>query len=509
MGRLKDVYTEFTEWHENFDEEEKPEQFDFAINIYLLLAGADAKNAEPLIADFFYDLFPQPLGGRIWGMATDGTNTFNFDFYNTDKAINGFSALTKEDIHLFFSPSIYRGWRTDKNALYTNTVYIDIDDIPGVDFATMDDDSVKTYLISTYNLTPELLPNWLVCSGHGLHLYYLVDTLDMKNSVDAYRRALYTDYLITYFGADIACRNKSRILRFPGSRNIKDVDNIKTTRLLHLNNSNNRDISRLDAFVASPEQIEAYIIACNRRREEKRKATMKRNGTTPGRKRKQAPKITDSERKPIPRMAIPKVDITPIKPIHATASHPELKVMLSPLPANSRYRRILRDLHNYAARRRGCPTGYRAIYTHLTAVYLKRTNTTENDAYRYVRRYVDADFYAEAEAIVKSVYKRTTNYMYTNERIADLLGFTSQDLQYAFAAYTDNQRQAARTKAVNAYDARRYEESRTEAQTRKQQRHDYVKEHPADTAAQLAEQLGCSVRTIKSIRAAIRKEEKG
>lgn len=507
MGRIKDVYTEFTEWYENFKEDEAPEQFDFAINTYLLLAGSVTKDANPLIADFFHDLFPEPLGGRIWGMASDGTNTFNFDFWDADKAIKGFSVLSKEDVHLYFSPSIYRGWRTDKNALYTNTIYIDIDDIPGINFTEMDEDDIKSYLISTYNLTTELLPNWLVCSGHGLHLYYLVNKINMKNSVDAYLRALYTDYLITYFGADIACRNKSRILRFPGSRNIKDMDNIKTTRLFHLNKSDNRDISRLDAFIASPEQIEAYMLECNRQREEKRKATMKRNGTTPGRKRTHPPKVVATSKKTKPLMAIPKVDITPPKPEHATASHPELKVILSPLPAKSRYRRILRDLHNYAARRRGCPTGYRAIYTHLTAVYLKRTNVTEEIACEYIKRYVDAGFYTEAEAIIKSVYKQATKYMYTNKRIADLLGFTPQDLRYAFAAYTDIQKQTARKKVVDAYDEKRYKESRTEAQTRRQERYDYVKGHQADTAAQLAEKLGCSVRTIKSIRAAIRNEE--
>lgn len=508
MGRIKDIYIAFTEGHDNFDEEENPKRFDFAIDIYLLLAGAKPKHAIPLIADFCHDIFPQPLKGRIWGMASDGVNTFNFDFWNVDKAINGFSVLTEQNIHLYYSPSMYKGWRTDKNVLYTHTIYIDIDDIPGVDFTAMDDDSIKSYLMSTYNLTPDLLPNWLVCSGHGLHLYYLVNELNLKNSVDAYQRALYTDYLITYFGADIACRNKSRILRFPGSKNIKDMDNIKTTRLLHLNQSDNRDISRLNAFVASPEQIEAYMLECNRKREEKRRATMKRNGTTPGRRRTHPPKITDAAKKTTPRIAIPKVDTAPVKPIHVTASHPELKVILSPLPAKSRYRCILRDLHNYAARRRGCPTGYRAIYTHLTAVYLKRTNVSEEAAYEYIKRYVDTGFYPEAEAIIKSVYKRTAKYMYTNKRIAELLGFTPHDLQYSFAAYTDAQKQAARKKTVDAYDEKRYKESRTDAQKRKQQRHDYVKEHPDSTAAQLAETLGCSVRTIKSIRAAIREEEK-
>lgn len=506
MGYYKNLVIEFMELYPDL-EEDSPE-FDFRFGLHEALHTVSGTNPEPIVTDFFHDIFPD-LGknGIIWCMASVGSNSYNFCYRDVGNALNGIAALTKQDVNLYFSPAVFTGWRKDKNVKCINTIYIDIDDIADMDFSEMGENDIKSYLTTTYNLTPAMLPDWLVASGHGLHLYYLIDTLNLKNSGDSELRARYTDYLITYFHADIACRNKSRVLRFPTSRNVKDMDNIKTTRLFHLNRSNNKDIRRLDRFKCTQAEVSEYINHCNKEQAEKRKQTMIKNGTY---KPKTIKPIKTAEKSNIPapaKITATEVKKQPDKP--KTGTHPELKLNLYPMPSTSRYKRVLRDLHNYAARRKGCPKGYRAIFTHIMAVYLKRVSMPENAAVFYMERYLDDEFLEEAKSIVKNVYTSDTRYMYTNERIAALLNFDTLDLKYAFSAYTATQKQDARAKSVNAYDAKRYSESRTDTQAKRKQRYDYIKSHMDTTAAQLAKELDCSVRTVKSIRSAIRKSKEG
>ena len=229
-------------------------------------------------------------------------------------------------------------------------------------------------------------------------------------------------------------------------------------------------------------------------------------------------KVADKRSTPIPIQTTAKtvsainkskIDIQPDSATSKTGVHPELKINTFPMPTKSRYKRILRDLHNYAARRKGCPKGHRAIYTHITAIFLKRILVPEEAAVERVKQYIDRDFFDEAEEIVRNAYASKTQYMYTNARIAALLDFQEYDIKNSFSAYTVEQKQAARVKSVKSYDAKRYAENRANIQEKRQQRYEYVKSHMDFTAASLAEELGCSIRTIKSVKAVIRQQEKG
>lgn len=133
----------------------------------------------------------------------------------------------------------------------------------------------------------------------------------------------------------------------------------------------------------------------------------------------------------------------------------------------------------------------------------------EEAAVERVKQYIDRDFFDEAEEIVRNAYASKTQYMYTNARIAALLDFQEYDIKNSFSAYTVEQKQAARVKSVKSYDAKRYAENRANIQEKRQQRYEYVKSHMDFTAASLAEELGCSIRTIKSVKAVIRQQEKG
>lgn len=487
---------------DNIEDDEEPdlERFNFSFEIWNTLQSCKDKEVDKFVRDFMYELFPVIKGNEcIWAMASVGALTYNFSFEDIDSAVKGLYALTQKNVNLYFSPAIFCGWRKDKNVRHINTIYIDIDDVEEIDFSIMNQEEIEQYLLDTFHLIPEMLPNWLVTSGHGLHLYYLVETLDLKKPNDSELRIKYTDYLITHFKADIACRNKSRILRFPHSRNVKNIDDIKTTRLFHTNMSEDRAIERLNYFTYSQCEMDTYMEECKARRAEKRRQTMIANGTY--RRKKTVLKAIKKE-------AAPKIKKSIIKDSHSwIASHPELKCSFKPLPSKARYRKIVRDLHNWAARRNGVPKGYRAIFTHILTVYMKRMFISEEETIICASHYLDEDFMEEAKAIIQCIYASNTEYMYRNEYIAELLDFTGEDLKNSFANYTEGQKKEARKKAVDTYDIKRFGAKRAEAQQKKIERYNYIKEHPEQTANELSKILKCSVRTIKYERAKIRQEK--
>ncbi|NBH71104.1 hypothetical protein D3Z51_03485 [Clostridiaceae bacterium] len=512
MGLFKTQIMGFMEEHPQYeyifddiedDEEPDLEQFNFSFDIWNTLQHCKDKEPDKLVQDFIYDLFPVLKGNEcIWAMASVGALTYNFSFEDIDTAVKGLYVLAKENVNLYFSPAIFCGWRKDKNVRHINTIYIDIDDVEGIDFSIMSQEEIEQYLLDTFHLIPEMLPNWLVTSGHGLHLYYLIETLNLKKQNDSELRLKYTDYLITRFKADIACRNKSRILRFPYSRNVKHIDDVKTTRLFHMNLSEDRTIERLNYFAYSQYEMDTYMEECKARRAEKRRQTMIANGTY--RRKKTVLKVTKKKESPKIKKSIIKIT----KDSHLwIASHPELKCSFKPLSSKARYRKIVRDLHNWAAIRNGVPKGYRAIFTHILTVYMKRMFISEEDTIICASHYVDEDFMEEAKAIIQCIYASNTEYMYRNEHIAELLDFTEEDLKNSFANYTEGQRKEARKRAVDSYDNKRLGAKRTESQQKKIERYNYIKEHPEQTANELSKILKCSIRTIKYERAKIRQEK--
>lgn len=501
MSNLKQELIEFTDF---YDIDEENPNFDFLFHMHCVINTTKTYPIEKETRDFFNDLFPTiSETSQVWTMISQGSKVFNLRFTDLEEALTILSRLCKEDYNLYFSPATFKGWRTDKNVNSISTVFIDIDDLK-IDFSSMDKEEIKEFLMNKFSLPEKMLPNWIVSSGHGLHLYYLIDTLDLKKKENADLWLSYIDYLIYHFKADTSCRNRSRILRFPNSRNVKHMDDIRTTKLYHLNTSDDRSIDRLDFFKAKDFMIERYKKKCNEEKAAKRKATMEKNGTL-RKKSTPRPKVVKASIEPKEEPAPP---IIKPEPPAKSFSHPELKVITTPLPTSARYRRIVRDLHNYAARRSGVPEGHRAIFTHLMAIFLKRMKVVKEEALSYIETYLDEDFSQEAAAIIESVYRTKTSYLYTNERIAELLNFTEEDLKNSFSAYTEEQKEKATKKRNAEYHDKIYKEERAKRAEFKKQRYEYVKNNPQKTAAELAKDLDYSIRTIKRIRAQIRQDEK-
>ncbi len=516
MGKYKDLMIEFDESHDDMEHNSDKYFFVFDLWIKCRLSRCISMKAE--LKRFFNDVFPA-LGRNecIWCMASSSEGiSYNFSYGDREQALRDLSILADKNVNLYFSPALFTGWRTDRNVSRINTIYIDIDDIEGMDFSRIDESRIKNWLCEVYHLTEEVLPNWVVASGHGLHLYWLVGEIDLTSGQGTDLRKQYTDYLITYFKADIACRNKSRILRFPNSRNVKDINNIKITRLFHINKSKDRGIIRLDFFRCSNEAVDTYVSENIKRRSEKRKATMIKNGTWRERKDKaeKATKGPQISKRPLTKGRQKKSGIKYDIPDEVSQSRGRdtrtgtviKELIQEPLSPKRRYLRIIRDLQNYAIRRYTVPQGYRAIFCHILAVYCKKARFSIEDVEAILYDCIDNGFINEADQILQSVYQSQTDYTYTNERIAELLNFQSCDLEKSYACYTEGQREERRKRALKRYDNKRYGDSRKRKTELKQRRMEFIKEHSNMTAKELAEALDCSERTIRYIKADMKQD---
>ena len=518
---IKEFFTDFQETHPYL--EVGTPQFDFKCNNALLMQTATLDNVSAELSAFFRDIFGTLAESeRVWVMAqTHDGLTDNLYFADTDKALATLAALCKQDVHLYFSPAIYNmRKRKDKNVRRLRVIFADIDGLTDIDLGQATEQEIKEYLCKNYQLTEDMLPNWVVVSGHGLHLYYLINLLNMKTKKGKSLQRQYIDYLITYFKADTSCRNLSRILRFPTSKNVKDLGDIKQTRLLHLNTSTDRRIKRLDYFSCTEEQVAAYTAYCNEKRAEKARETRARNKALRDAAKAGADNMTtptSGEIKPSIAAYLEEARKASTQPRDnrkrkkqskeaPKPSHPELCVNLAPMKAKERYRKILRDLHNYAARRGGCPQGFRSNFTHIMASLLSRMLCySEEDAINYISKYVDEGFLPEVRYTVHSVFSQGDDYMYTNSRIAELLKFQPCDLQHSFAAYTEMQKIETRQRTQNAYDEKRYHAKRTARKQQKTERKVFIQAHPEMTAQELAVALKCSVRTVYNIKSGIKK----
>ena len=114
MGVYSELYIDFIENYPQLIE--GTEKFDFMFDMFIALKTTDGVKPNPLIAEFFKDVFCELHGGDIlWAMASAGGYSYNFSFSTLDEALKGFTALLNYDVNLYYSPAIFKGWRKDKN----------------------------------------------------------------------------------------------------------------------------------------------------------------------------------------------------------------------------------------------------------------------------------------------------------------------------------------------------------------------------------------------------------
>lgn len=148
--------------------------------------------------------------------------------------------------NLFFSPNSF-GYRYDYKKKYSyisrdgkhlqtlECLYVDLD-LKDSDHYMEHPETVYEYLkIHYFGEGTELpTPTMAINSGNGLHLYWKINSLCYKGNLDQYKMVQqYIFDMLCDFGADSAVTNDFvRILRIPGTKNIKRFTNHVTNELV-------------------------------------------------------------------------------------------------------------------------------------------------------------------------------------------------------------------------------------------------------------------------------------
>jgi len=178
----------------------------------------------PLVIDFFNSVIPKSDSYKRYIMLLGKTGCANYKYKTDEEFIAGYSKYAPLLTDTFFSPCLYDGWWESVNACLCNVIFLDIDGITDVNLLTMSTTEISDWLTETYNIPSHLLPDWCICPGHGIHLYFVVDEMDYTDTEQGKLRDYYTDMLICYFHADVSCSNRNHILRLPFSYNCKNSE---------------------------------------------------------------------------------------------------------------------------------------------------------------------------------------------------------------------------------------------------------------------------------------------
>ncbi len=134
------------------------------------------------------------------------------------------------ECNIYLCPNImYHSGTTpcEKNVIASNCYFVDIDNAnTKKPVYNMNQESIKKYLKKNYPIYSELKPKYILMSGRGLHLYFILEHTEMLASSNKTKpikkvHKWITSDLITLYEADRACKNLNRLMRIPYSTNNK------------------------------------------------------------------------------------------------------------------------------------------------------------------------------------------------------------------------------------------------------------------------------------------------
>ena len=439
MSAMKDLLYDYMEETGNFDYESFTSQDFLKFEAKSL---TPTTNLPPLVIEFFDSIIPKSNYYKRWIMLINKKDSANFGYDNINEFLEGYSRYAPLQINTFFSPCLYDGWYTSSQARLCKVIFLDIDGITDIDLLTMSASEISDWLSNTYNVPPHLLPNWCICTGNGLHLYFIVDEMDFTDTEQSKLRDYYTQMLICYFHADITCRNRNHILRLPYSNNCKQE--IKQTKLHLLNTTSDTNIKRLDYFYRSLEEVESYKKDSYKVITEKSAITREKNNTNTSKK------ISSKKQ----------IRTTNDNICHNFCVAPETMKYFNDFKRNARYWNIIKDLHNFYLRHNGCLYGRRNIFIHIMATFLKLVHMPADEACDFIEPYCTVDFLEEAEYTVRYIYATEKPYHYNNDSIALLLGFTDTDYSSSYCCFNESSRQERKRASNRKAKAKKYKEAR-------------------------------------------------
>lgn len=470
---------------------------------YLINKKIEESTAKPTheFYKFMNDIIPDipPRRNLMYHMYVSESKETYCDLKFDDKHdyIYALYKMSQFDCYnVFFSLTPYRFTRKKKRyATSVQGFFVDIDDLD-FDVISMSKEEIIEFLTEEYGVPTWKLPQYICKSGHGLHLFYLLYDPFKDEPI----REKYAESLVTFYKADFSSSRITQNIRTPGSYNIKGTP-IKS-ELIRVNERSAFNLSDLDFFLKSQEEIDehhdyakAKQAAKARATKEKNQAARIANGEDPNprkpykkKKASEKSKSTDKEKEE-PKRPEP-VDISKMEYYHHFSR-------------TARNWNLIMDLHNYFLRHNGDIYGMRANFFTIMATYCTYM-MDEVECKNFLCDYADDEFQSELEEIVRYIYHNLsegTRYTYRYEKIAKILNFTEEDIRMSYCSFSPERRE----EATKARKKRYAEKKKAETRYKKQDRTRFVREHFDLSNAELAEACGVSERTISRIRATLRK----
>lgn len=159
---------------------------------------------------------------EFWGEPVEKESKFNVHCKNIDEAINNINKY-KHNFNIFVCLATTDGKGRTKDNLKTRRAI-------AFDFDKKDFNNIKElnfYIDLIRNKVPGLYYHMIVDSGNGYHFYCITEATEDNERITNINKII-TDKL----GADEKARLETQVLRVPGTRNLKEVNNPKNVSLV-------------------------------------------------------------------------------------------------------------------------------------------------------------------------------------------------------------------------------------------------------------------------------------
>lgn len=385
-----------------------------------------------------------------------------------------------KDYNFFLCPNLYmrskghyQNWEQFISA--SNAYFIDIDEVRmKKPVYNCTEKEIRAYLLEEYPVLREVPPSYIVMSGGGLHLYFILKHTEYlygrryQNKMRGMHRQLTSDY-IKLLSGDVACKNLNRLLRVPYSYNMKY--SIKTRFFSYEEQSKVYSYERLKETAASflPKRVPVV------------QAEEKKEGAVPLSEKPKEKKHT--ERK------------------NANTTE-EYRSLVASNAKKALFTARKNDLEAWFFSHKKDMNGYRHKFFLIYSIMLKQLSMKGD----YIERQCSAlnDMLSEPlpEAELEKTLQGKCLYNFKNETIADWLDFTYEDMNSFSCNYSREAIAEHRKEYAKAYRERKRAEradelaEREKEQTEKKERiFEIIKQNEAATVRQMAVLLNCSPAT--------------
>lgn len=501
----------------------------------------------------FLQLVTPTIGPDYFAYVKDANGVTHNLRYNRFDYIDALCCLSQYEQTVFIHPASFQTWIKDQNVRSIRALYVDIDEV-GMYADKTDKDTAIKFLKETYSLNDDQLGDFLILSGRGIHLVYLIDEMPIykkikpskskkkkdthkpcphlnicknkelcKNSDECINRKTFKEYtysLMSTLNSDFSGESPSHMYRCPTSYNLKEYP-IKG-KIFKLTDCTDRDIHRLDWCLKTEEEILESRSKYFSQRNEKRKATREKNKQKEEKFLNSLGDITlaefiskaeaTDEEIAFAKMLLKKKE-KPKKNKLRNASFDEIEKSeeynifdnvysesnalpykhLKPFTSFKSCNRnwnLLGDLHNFFIRSHGELIS-RNQFFFIIAAYFKRMGEKDYYAVKYCSKYVDDDYYDEMEKIVMATYKNDNEFIFSYEYIALSLGFSETDIAVSYCNFSPERKKAAKSESNKRHYQKIKEKAGiTPAKKKREEILKYIESHPEMNWQEAKDKLG-------------------